>query len=282
MNVSTPEKQHRTVFFVSDRTGITAETLGHSMMTQFDGVEFSYTRLPFLDTTEKMAEAVQRINAVMDDDGMKPIVFSTLVNTELLDQIRRDCKGVVLDFFDAFNAPLEAELGIKASHVMGRSHGMGNFANYTARIEALNFALNNDDGVTTRNYSAADIILIGVSRSGKTPTSLFLALQFGIHAANYPLTEEDLQVRALPEVLRPFRDKLFGLTIDPDRLQQIRSERRPNSRYANSSQCQLEVDAVESLYRKEGIRFLNTTHMSIEEISTTILQTAGLKRRLVS
>lgn len=282
MNVSTPEKQHRTVFFVSDRTGITAETLGHSMMTQFDGVEFSYTRLPFLDTAEKMAEAVQRINAVMDDDGMKPIVFSTLVNTELLDQIRRDCKGVVLDFFDAFNAPLEAELGIKASHVMGRSHGMGNFANYTARIEALNFALNNDDGVTTRNYSAADIILIGVSRSGKTPTSLFLALQFGIHAANYPLTEEDLQVRALPEVLRPFRDKLFGLTIDPDRLQQIRSERRPNSRYANSSQCQLEVDAVESLYRKEGIRFLNTTHMSIEEISTTILQTAGLKRRLVS
>jgi hypothetical protein len=277
-----PEKQHRTVFFVSDRTGITAETLGHSMMTQFDGVEFSYTRLPFLDTAEKMAEAVQRINAVMDDDGMKPIVFSTLVNTELLDQIRRDCKGVVLDFFDAFNAPLEAELGIKASHVMGRSHGMGNFANYTARIEALNFALNNDDGVTTRNYSAADIILIGVSRSGKTPTSLFLALQFGIHAANYPLTEEDLQVRALPEVLRPFRDKLFGLTIDPDRLQQIRSERRPNSRYANSSQCQLEVDAVESLYRKEGIRFLNTTHMSIEEISTTILQTAGLKRRLVS
>ncbi|PKM45311.1 MAG: phosphoenolpyruvate synthase regulatory protein [Gammaproteobacteria bacterium HGW-Gammaproteobacteria-1] len=276
------EKQHRTVFFVSDRTGITAETLGHSMMTQFDGVEFSYTRLPFLDTAEKMAEAVQRINAVMDDDGMKPIVFSTLVNTELLDQIRRDCKGVVLDFFDAFNAPLEAELGIKASHVMGRSHGMGNFANYTARIEALNFALNNDDGVTTRNYSAADIILIGVSRSGKTPTSLFLALQFGIHAANYPLTEEDLQVRALPEALRPFRDKLFGLTIDPDRLQQIRSERRPNSRYANSSQCQLEVDAVESLYRKEGIRFLNTTHMSIEEISTTILQTAGLKRRLVS
>jgi regulator of PEP synthase PpsR (kinase-PPPase family) len=282
MNVSTPEKQHRTVFFVSDRTGITAETLGHSMMTQFDGVEFSYTRLPFLDTAEKMAEAVQRINAVMDDDGMKPIVFSTLVNTELLDQIRRDCKGVVLDFFDAFNAPLEAELGIKASHVMGRSHGMGNFANYTARIEALNFALNNDDGVTTRNYSAADIILIGVSRSGKTPTSLFLALQFGIHAANYPLTEEDLQVRALPEVLRPFRDKLFGLTIDPDRLQQIRSERRPNSRYANSSQCQLEVDAVESLYRKENIRFLNTTHMSIEEISTTILQTAGLKRRLSS
>jgi len=274
------DKQQRTVFFVSDRTGITAETLGRSMMTQFDGVNFHFTRLPFLDTAEKMAEAVTRINSIMEEEESRPIVFSTLVNTELLEQMRRDCKALVLDFFDSFNAPLEAELGIKASHVMGRSHGMGNFAEYTARIEALNFALSNDDGVTTRNYNAADIILIGVSRSGKTPTSLFLALQFGIHAANYPITEEDLQVRSLPEVLRPYRDKLFGLTIDPDRLHQIRSERRPNSRYANSGQCQKEVEAVESLYRKEGIRFINTTHMSIEEIATTILHTAGLKRRL--
>lgn len=280
--MSTPEQLQRTVFFVSDRTGITAETLGRSMMTQFDGVNFHFTRLPFLDNQEKMAEAITRINAVMEEEGIRPIIFSTLVNTELLEQMRRDCKGLLLDFFDAFNAPLEAELGIKASHVMGRSHGMGNFANYTARIEALNFALNNDDGVTTRNYHAADIILIGVSRSGKTPTSLFLALQFGIHAANYPITEEDLQTRSLPEALQPFRDKLFGLTIDPDRLHQIRNERRPNSRYSNSGQCQKEVEAVESLYRKEGIRFLNTTHMSIEEIATTILQAAGLKRRLLS
>ena len=278
--MSTSEQQHRSVFFLSDRTGITAETLGRSMMTQFDGVEFTCTRLPFLDTTEKMAEAIERINTTGREDSVRPIVFSTLVNTELLEQVRRDCQGLLLDFFDAFNAPLEAELGIKASHVMGRSHGMGNFATYTARIEALNFALNNDDGVTTKHYSAADIILIGVSRSGKTPTSLFLALQFGIHAANYPITEEDLQSRRLPDSLEPYREKLFGLTIDPDRLQQIRSERRPNSRYATSTQCQLEVDAAESLFRKEGIRYLNTTHVSIEEIATTILQQAGLKRRL--
>ncbi len=280
--MSTPEQPQRTIFFLSDRTGITAETLGRSMMTQFDGVNFHFTRLPFLDSAEKMAEAVERINAVMDEEGTRPIIFSTLVNTELLEQLRRDCKALVLDFFDSFNAPLEAELGIKASHVMGRSHGIGNFADYTARIEALNFALNNDDGVSTRNYHSADIILIGVSRTGKTPTSLFLALQFGIHAANYPITEEDLSHRCLPEALRPFRDKLFGLTIDPDRLHQIRNERRPNSRYSNSGQCQKEVEAVESLYRKEGIKFINTTHMSIEEISTTILQAAGLKRRLLS
>ena len=272
----------RPVFFVSDRTGITAETLGRSMMTQFDGVDFHFSRLPFLDTPEKMAEAVQHINSAMDENELRPIIFSTLVNSELLEQMRRDCKALVLDFFDAFNAPLEAELGIKASHVMGRSHGIGNFADYTARIEALNYALNNDDGTTTRNYNTADIILVGVSRSGKTPTSLFLALQFGIYAANYPITEEDLQLNGLPAALRPWRDKLFGLTIDPERLHQIRSERRPNSRYADPSQCRIEVAAVENIYRMEGIRFLDTTHMSIEEISTTILQAAGLKRRLLS
>ncbi|HEY0635629.1 MAG TPA: pyruvate, water dikinase regulatory protein [Gammaproteobacteria bacterium] len=274
--------QQRTVFFISDRTGITAETLGRGMMTQFDGVNFVFTRLPFVDTTEKMAAAVARINSTAKEGGSRPIIFSTLVNTALLEQLRRDCTALVLDFFDAFNAPLETELGIKASHVMGRSHGMGNFANYTARIEALNFALDHDDGVTTRHYNAADIILIGVSRSGKTPTSLFLALQFGIHAANYPITEEDMQHPVLPEVLRPFRDNLFGLTIDAARLQQIRSERRPNSRYASAGQCQKEVEAVESLYRREGLRFINTTHMSIEEIATTILQAAGLKRRLIN
>lgn len=274
------QKPHRAVFFISDRTGITAETLGRSMMTQFDGVDFDCTRLPFLDSPEKISEAMRQINAAMDSNGMRPIVFSTLVDTALLEQVRRECKALVLDFFEAFNAPLENELGIKASHVMGRSHGIGNFATYTARIEALNYALSNDDGVTTRHYPAADIILIGVSRTGKTPTSLFLALQFGIHAANYPITEEDFQLHRLPEPLQPYRDKLFGLTIDPDRLQQIRSERRPNSRYATSTQCQIEVDAVESLYRKEGVRYINTTSMSIEEIATTILESAGLKRRL--
>lgn len=270
----------RSVFFVSDRTGITAETLGHSLMTQFDGVEFNTVRLPFLDTTDKMAAAIEQINACTQEQGLRPVVFSTLVDNSLLEQLRKNCDALVLDFLDAFNAPLEAELGIKASHVMGRSHGIGNFADYTARIEALNFALANDDGVSTRHYGSADIVLIGVSRTGKTPTSLFLALQYGIYAANYPLTEDDLHSRALPTALQPFRDKLFGLSIDPERLQQIRSERRPNSRYAQSAQCLLEVDAVESLYRKENIRFLNTTHISIEEIATRILQIAGLKRRL--
>lgn len=269
----------RSVFFLSDRTGITAETLGRSLLTQFDGIDFKKTSWPFLDSVEKAHEAAERINQVAEEDGSPPLLFSTLVNPEV-HAIIRSSRGVLFDFFETFNGALEKELGVTASHVMGRSHGMGDYATYTARIDALNFALSNDDGITTNNYPVADIILVGVSRSGKTPTCLYLALQYGILAANYPLTEEDFENHRLPAPLVPYREKLFGLNISPERLRQIRSERRPDSRYATLRQCQFEVQAVEHLYRQEHIRFIDTTHMSIEEIATTILQQAGLDRRL--
>ncbi len=269
----------RSVFFLSDRTGITAETLGRSLLTQFDGILFKQTSWPFLDTLEKAHEAVERINRAAEEDGSRPILFSTLVNPEILAVIR-ESNGLLLDFFDAFGAPLEEELGVRSSHVMGRSHGISDYTTYTSRIDALNFALANDDGTTVNNYPAADIILVGVSRSGKTPTCLYLALQYGILAANYPLTEEDFEVTRLPEIIRPFKEKLFGLTIDAERLQQIRTERRPNSRYADMTQCRFELDAVQAIYRREGVRCINTSSMSIEEIATTIMQQAGLKRRL--
>lgn len=269
----------RSVFFLSDHTGITAETLGRSLLTQFEGVEFKQTSWPFLDTVEKAQQAVSRINRAAREDGDRPLVFSTLVNPDVR-KVVLTCQAAVFDFFDAFNDRLEAELGMAAQHVTGRSHGQGDFAHYSARIDALNFSLANDDGVMTSNYPAADLILLGVSRSGKTPTSLYLALQFGILAANYPLTEEDLESGLLPKPLVPFRERLFGLTIDPERLQQIRSERYPDSRYATMRQCQFEINAVESLYRREAVPFLNTTTMSIEEIAATIIQRTGMKRRL--
>lgn len=272
--------QQRSVFFLSDHTGITSETLGRSLLTQFEGVDFKMNNWPFLDNVEKANDAVLRINKAALEDGTRPLVFSTLVNLEVR-KVIGTCQGVVFDFFDAFNDRLENELGIQALHVTGRSHGMGNFRAYTARIDALNFALANDDGMTSSNYSASDVVLLGVSRSGKTPTSLYLALQFGILAANYPLTEEDLESGTLPRQLYNYRERLFGLTIDADRLHQIRSERYPDSRYATMKQCQFELQAVEQLYRREGIRFLNTTTMSIEEIATTIVQQTGLKRRLL-
>lgn len=269
----------RSVFFLSDRTGITAETLGHSLLTQFEGVEFQKTTLPFLDSLEKAHQAVKRINQAAADDGVKPLLFSTLLNTSMREIIDTS-EGLLFDFFDVFISPLEMELGLRSAHAVGRSHGMGIYSDYKARIDAVNFALGSDDGSTLRDYPDAEVILIGVSRSGKTPTSLYLALQYGIRAANYPITEDDLEHPGLPKPLKPYHDRLFGLTIAPERLQQIRSERRPDSAYASLKQCRYEVRAAEAMFRAENIPFVDTSAVSIEEIATTLLHQTGLKRRL--
>jgi hypothetical protein len=271
-------EKNRTVFFVSDRTGITAETLGHSLLTQFDGVNFRQVTVPFMSTVDKAQAFVERCRNTGDEEGEKPIVFSTLVD----DQVREIVASgpcVFLDFFDAFIGPLEHELQVKSSHTAGRAHGMHNESNYTTRIDAMNYALANDDGVTTRNYDKADVVLVGVSRSGKTPTCLYLALQYGLYAANYPLTEDELGAGRFPQVLLPYRNKLFGLTIDSGRLQQIRNERRPDSRYASAAQVNLELKQAENLYQSNRVPFLNTTNSSIEEIATTIIHETGIKRR---
>lgn len=271
------EKQ-RTVFFISDRTGITAEALGRSLMSQFDGAGFRQVTLPFISTVDKAKQAVAQIDAVGREDGVRPIVFSTIVDDAMRVIVQRS-EALYLDFFDTFIGPLERELGVKSSHTAGRAHASADNAAYIARIEAVNFALANDDGITTRNYPKADVILVGVSRSGKTPTCLYLALQFGIFAANYPLTEDDLQRGRLPEALLPFRAKLYGLTIAPSRLQQIRHQRRPDSRYASSDQVRYEVEQAEGIFRAAGVPYMNTTHPSIEEIATTVLHQNGLQRR---
>lgn len=268
----------RTVFFVSDRTGITAEALGRSLMSQFDGAGFRQVTLPFIGTVDKAKEAVERINAAGREDGTRPLVFSTFVEDELR-SVLRSSQALFLDFFDAFIGPLERELGIKSSHAAGKAHANADDAAYVTRIDAINFALANDDGITTRHYPKADVVLVGVSRSGKTPTCLYLALQYGIYAANYPLTEDEMERGHLPEALLPHKPKLYGLTINPMRLQQIRQERRPDSRYASPDQVTYEVQRAETWFQAAGIPYINTTHPSIEEIATTILHKAGLKRR---
>jgi [pyruvate, water dikinase]-phosphate phosphotransferase / [pyruvate, water dikinase] kinase len=269
----------RTVFFVSDRTGITAETLGHSLLTQFDNIQFRQIIVPFVDTPEKAEELVGQINRACREHGSRPLVFSTLIDAELRHRVSAS-DGVFLDFFDTFIGPLEQELGVHSTHTVGRSHGVRDTQTYSTRMEAVNFALSTDDGTTTQDYDKADVIVIGVSRTGKTPTCLYLALQFGVRASNYPIVEEDLEDSQLPAVLVPFREKLYGLTIDAERLQQIRHERRPESRYASLRQCREEVQQVEALYRAKGIPYLDTTTMSIEEIATTILHHTKLQRRL--
>jgi [pyruvate, water dikinase]-phosphate phosphotransferase / [pyruvate, water dikinase] kinase len=269
--------QPRTVFFVSDGTGITAQMLGHSLLTQFEGVEFNQVTLPFVDSPEKAEECLTRIAA--EAGNGQPIVFSTLVNSELRAIVRR-ANALFIDFFESFIDPLEAGLGVKSSHTIGRSHSAMDKKEYQQRIEAINFAMAHDDGASHRELGQADVILIGVSRSGKTPTSLYLAMQFGVKAANYPLIPEDFHRMKLPEALRSEKTRLYGLTIAPERLHEIRKERRPGSRYADLDNCRYEVEEAETLMRREGIRSINSTSKSIEEIATTILRELRIKRQI--
>ena len=271
--------QRRTVFFVSDGTGITAQMLGHSLLTQFEGLEFNQVTLPFVDSAEKAEECLARIEAEGASGNGQPIVFSTLVNQDVREVVRR-AKALFIDFFESFIDPLEAGLGVKSSHTIGRSHSAMDKKEYQQRIEAINFAMAHDDGASHRELGQADVILIGVSRSGKTPTSLYLALQFGVKAANYPLIPEDFQRMKLPEALRAHKTKLYGLTIAPERLHEIRQERRPDSRYADIDNCRYEVEEAESMMRREGVRSINSTSKSIEEIATTILRELRIQRQV--
>ena len=260
-----------TVFFISDGTGITAETFGNAILAQFE-LKFKHVRLPFVDSVDKAHQAVRQINHTAEVEGRKPVVFTTLVNEEVLKVILDGSKGMMLDMFGTFVNPLEAELGIKSNHRIGRFSDASKSKEYHDRIEAINFSLAHDDGQLNRDLELSDVILIGVSRSGKTPTSLYLAMQYGLKAANYPLIPEDFDRKQLPPALVPHLKKIFGLTIQPERLSEIRNERRPDSRYASLSNCRHEVSEAEAMMRRSGIRWLSTTTKSIEEIATTILQ----------
>jgi regulator of PEP synthase PpsR (kinase-PPPase family) len=263
---------NRSVFFVSDGTGITAETFGNSILAQF-AIRPRHVRRPFVDTVDKAWLVRREINEAAEREGRRPVVFVTLVDDDIRAVIDDPgCHGLVLDMFRTFVEPLEAEFGIKSNHRIGRFADTADSEQYHDRIEAINFSLQHDDGQSARNLDSADVILVGVSRSGKTPTSLYLAMQHGVKAANYPLIPDDFERHQLPSALAPHRRKCFGLTIDPERLSQIRHERRPASRYASLDNCRYEVREAESMMRREGIAWLNSTHKSIEEIATTILR----------
>ncbi|MDF0605684.1 kinase/pyrophosphorylase [Neisseriaceae bacterium TC5R-5] len=268
----------RSAFFISDRTGITAESLGQTLLTQFDSLAFKRETIPFIDTVEKAQALAERLHKVAEEDHLKPLVFTSIINPAVRRALHID-DAIMVDFFDAFIGQLEQELGQQASLTVGKAHGMVNEAQYDHRIEAVNFSLNHDDGIKLKDLDEADVILVGVSRSGKTPTCLYLALQYGIRAANYPLTPDDLSSPTLPKMLLPFRNKIFGLTIDPARLHHIRSERKPDSKYASLDNCRREVNEAESIFRHHAISFISTTHKSIEEIASTIMHKATLNRR---
>ena len=269
----------RTAFFISDGTAIPAETLGRAILSQFASVPFETRVLPYVDSLERAEEAVEQINMAYQRDGLLPLVFDTIVSPEIREKIN-SAHSCNLDMYEGLIGRVAEETGVEPDAHSGHAHDNVDSETYKERIDAVHFALDNDDGARTRHYHAADIILIGVSRSGKTPTSLYLALQFGIRAANYPLTEEDLNDNQLPKALREHKHKLFGLLIDTDRLVKIRQERRAGSRYSSYQQCQQEQRAIQGIYISQGIPSLDVSEMSVEEIATRILQMTGLKRRI--
>ncbi|AJI95788.1 putative phosphotransferase ydiA [Yersinia ruckeri] len=270
----------RSVFYISDGTAITAEVLGHAVLSQFPVKATTFT-LPFVESAERAQAVCQQINDIYQSTGVRPLVFYSIISAEVRDVIQQSA-GFCQDIVQSLVAPLQDELGIAPQPVLNRTHGLtaSNLSKYDARIAAIDYALAHDDGISLRNLDQAQVILLGVSRCGKTPTSLYLAMQFGIRAANYPFIADDMDNLQLPAALKPFQHKLFGLTINPERLAAIREERRENSRYASLRQCRMEVGEVEALFRKNQIRYLNSTNYSVEEISTKILDILGMSRRM--
>ena len=274
-----PNTIKRTAFIVSDRTGLTAEAMAHSLLSQFPSIDFQIETFTFVDNPTKTAELVARCQRIKQKYGIGPMVFLTMVNDGLRQQIN-SCGVEVFDLFHTFIGPMEERLGVESSHTIGKSHGVQDEHAYTSRIAAMHFAMQTDDGMDSEHYRQADLIIVGVSRCGKTPTSLYMSLHYGLYVSNYPLTDHELEFKRLPEVLSGFRDKLFGLTIDPFRLLQIRQQRYQGSSYSDASTCMREIAQAESIFRAEKIPYLNTTSMSVEEIGAMIINRSQSKRRL--
>lgn len=266
----------RSAFFISDSTGMTASALG-KLLEHFPHTEFTQVRLPFTDTPEKIEVAKSTIAKATEQDGVRPVVIMSLGNSVLRSSLKQ-VDAYYIDLFNTFIDPLGVELGEQPLTGSGIAHGaMG--SNYADRMEAINFTLNHDDGMTNSGLEEAQVILVGVSRCGKTPTSIYLAMQFGIKAANYPLIPEDFERGSLPAALRNHIHKIFGLTIKPERLHSVRNERRPDSKYASLENCRKEVETAEGLMRNAGITWADSTSRSIEELSAIILQRLGIQQK---
>ncbi|MEE9328209.1 MAG: pyruvate, phosphate dikinase/phosphoenolpyruvate synthase regulator [Cocleimonas sp.] len=261
----------RTVFFVSESTGITAETLGHSLLSQFPHLEFTYLQRPFIDTEEKALHLANEISLVNNEQGFKPIVFATMPEQNI-NEILSNADCHYYEVFENYLVKIGQDLHATPKRESGLSHGLVNEKIYDARIDALNFTLKHDDAMVLKTIGNADVIIVGVSRSGKTPTSLYLALKFGIKAANYPITDDDFEHNKLPQILLDNRDKLFATSIKAKRLQQIREKRRPNSQYSSIQTCKAEIKKAKNLYEKYDLHPMDVTAQSIEELATQIVR----------
>lgn len=272
-------EQERHVFFVSDSTGITVETLGRNLLNQFSMFKFVSHTFRFINTEESANIVIANIKEFCSASGIKPIVISTMIDEKLRNIIASQ-NVFYLDIFDTFIEPLEKELQVSARLGMGKAHGIVDDDYYAERIDAVNFTVKTDDGVRVHEYDNADVILVGVSRTGKTPTSLYLALHYGLATANYPIIDEDLELPVIPDFLNQYKNKLFGLMISPENLQKIRQKRRPGSPYASLAQCQFEIRQSEQMFIKSEIPYFDTSNMSVEEVASLIISNMQTKPRI--
>ena len=264
------------MFFISDSTGITVESLGQSLFTQFPDIKFEKEVFPFVSEKKEAERVISYIQEKATKNLSSPIVFTSLAD-ESIKNLFVSNGIVVLDIFSTFIPAMESHLGSHATHAIGETHGVGSTTVYIKRIDALNFALSHDDGMKIDDIEQADIILTGVSRSGKTPTCLYLAMHYNLKVANYPLADSDFDNSFLPTILSQAHGRVFGLTIAPQQLCKIREERKPNSRYASYEQCVFEVEKAEAIFKNSKLPYIDTSSISIEEIATTIIQRMNLK-----
>ncbi|HLM22764.1 MAG TPA: pyruvate, water dikinase regulatory protein [Propionibacteriaceae bacterium] len=263
------------VFFLSDSTGITAETMGNALLIQFPDLRFERRLIPFISTIDEARRVVKVLDTAAAGP-VTPLAFSTAAVEEVRHELSHT-KCPLIDFFDLHMERVESILGTKGIRVAARLHGMGDVKRYNARMAAVEYAIEHDDGQSMRALDKADVILIAPSRCGKTPTTMYLALQHGIFVANYPLVDEDFETAELPRPVRGLRDRCFGMLTTPARLSQVRHERRPNSRYASLEQCTYELRQAEAMYRNHRLPVINSSTKSVEEMSTVILQTLNHK-----
>ena len=268
----------RPAFIISDRTGVTAGTMAHSLLSQFPNIEFERHTIPFVDADDKVKSCIRQINHSYKVHKVRPLVFVSFMDNNFTHELEKS-EGRIINLFQPLIHKLEGYLRTDSSHKVGQAHGMSGTGeqDYMHRIDAINFSMRYDDGVRTGNYHKADLILVGVSRAGKTPTSLYMALHYGLNTANYPLADDDFEKGTLPDALIESRDKLFGLAIDPLQLHMIRQKRRANSKYSALSQCRREVIQAQQFYKRYRIPHVDSTAMSIEELASLIVHRMNLE-----
>lgn len=276
--MTTENKQNPThpVFIVSDRTGVTAGTMSHTLLSQFPNIRFERHTIPFVDADDKVKSSIRQINRSYQTHNVRPLIFTSFMDNNFTHELETS-EGIVIDLINPFISQLEQHLMADSSHQIGQAHGISEEKDYMHRIDAINFSMKYDDGVRMEDYSEADLILIGVSRAGKTPTSLYMALHYGLLTANYPLADDDFENGVLPSALTNVKEKLFGLTIDPIQLHKIRQKRRADSQYSSLQQCQREVNQALQFYKRYRIPHADSTAMSIEELASLIVHRMNLE-----